>query len=312
MSLYNDIQYKDFLMEILDNGIESGDRTGNGTLSRFGTQHRYNLELGFPLLTTKKMFTKGIIHELIWFLNGDTNIKYLVDNGVNIWNKDAYRAYCEKVEDSQEPNEFGIDFGTPELEELSYEDFIKKIKDNSLSDEFVQEFGDLGEVYGKQWRDFNGMDQIRDVIEQIKSNPNSRRHIVTAWNPPTIKTVALPPCHVLFQFYVREGKLSCQLYQRSADAFLGVPFNIASYAILIHMIAKLTNLEVGEFIHTVGDAHIYNGHMDQVDEQLTRSPMHPPTLTINGNQEDINDFQYEDFVISGYESHPSIKAEMYT
>jgi thymidylate synthase len=294
----NDLEYNSFLTNILDNGIQSEDRTGNGTISRFGTQNRYDLSSGFPLLTTKKMFTKGILHELIWFLKGDTNIKYLVDNGVNIWNKDAYRSYKSKVAGA-----------------VGYEEFIEMIKYNGndlLLNSFIKTYGDLGEVYGKQWRDFNGFDQINDVIEQIKSNPNSRRLIVTAWNPPTIKSVALPPCHVLFQFYVREGKLSCHLYQRSADAFLGVPFNIASYALLIHMIAKITSLGVGEFVHTVGDAHIYNGHVDQVKEQLGREPMSPCNLIIEGDQKTIDDFKYEDFKFIDYVSHGTIKAEMYT
>ena len=304
-------QYQELLTEILENGIDSDDRTGNGTISRFGTQTRYDLSKGFPLLTTKKMFIKGILHELIWFLKGDTNIKYLVDNGVNIWNKDAYRSYREKSNEihklfkQQHPTVF-IDY-RPD----TYDEFIAKIKLGE-NENYITDYGDLGEVYGKQWRYFNGFDQITNVIDQIKSNPNSRRHIISAWNPPTIESVALPPCHVLFQFYVRNGKLSCQLYQRSADTFLGVPFNIASYAFLMHMIAKLCDLQVGEFVHTIGDAHIYNGHLEQVKEQLAREPMDNCELVINGEQTNIDDFKYEDFVIKGYVSHDPIKAEMYT
>ena len=248
------------LQHILNSGYEKGDRTGTGTISTFGYQMRFNLREGFPLLTTKKVFTKGIIHELLWFLQGNTNIKYLTDNGVHIWN------------------------------------------------EWADKNGDLGPVYGSQWRDWNGIDQIGNVIEQIKINPNGRRHIVSAWNPEQVDNMALPPCHTLFQFYVIGDRLSCQLYQRSADAFLGVPFNIASYALLTEMVAQQCNLGVGDFVHTFGDLHIYSNHLDQVNEQLSREPRDLPTLHIARKPDSIDDYRYDDFEILGYDPHPAIKA----
>ena len=280
-------QYHDMLNHILENGYEKGDRTGTGTISVFGYQMRFDLEKGFPLLTTKKIFTKAIIHELLWFLKGDTDIKYLNDNGVHIW------------------------------------------------DEWADENGELGPVYGSQWRNWEGpavaemgpiehknggvevtmsfgpglqIDQIADVIEQIKKNPEGRRHIVTAWNPAEIGSMALPPCHCLFQFYVINGKLSCQLYQRSADAFLGVPFNIASYAMLTQMVAEQCDLELGDFIHTFGDLHIYSNHIDQVNEQLSRDFRPLPVLHLARKPESIDEYVYEDFHILGYDPHPTIKA----
>ena len=257
-------QYLDLCKHVLENGTLKEDRTGTGTISTFGYQMRFDLSEGFPLVTTKKLHLRSIIHELLWFLNGDTNIKYLQDNGVRIWN------------------------------------------------EWADENGELGYVYGHQWRswtDRNGdtIDQITQLIDQIKNNPDSRRLIVSAWNVGDIPSMALPPCHCLFQFYVENGKLSCQLYQRSADSFLGVPFNIASYALLTHMIAQVCDLEVGEFIHTFGDVHIYSNHVEQVKLQLTREPKSLPTLKINPDVKDIFSFKFEDFEILNYEAHPHIK-----
>jgi thymidylate synthase len=253
-------QYHDLLRHILDKGLTKSDRTGTGTISAFGYQMRFDLAQGFPVVTTKKIHLKSIIHELLWFLQGDTNIKYLQDNGVTIWN------------------------------------------------EWADANGDLGPIYSKQWRNFGGVDQIRDVVEEIKRNPDSRRLIVSAWNPCEVKSMALPPCHTIFQFYVQNGKVSCQLYQRSADAFLGVPFNIASYALLTHMVAQVAGLEPGDFVHTFGDLHIYLNHMDQVKEQLSREPRPLPTLKLNPAVKDIFGFKYEDIEVLGYDPHPAIKA----
>ena len=268
-------QYHKLLSHILEKGVLKGDRTGTGTLSTFGYQMRFDLSDGFPLLTTKKLHLKSIIHELLWFIKGETNTKYLKENNVKIW------------------------------------------------DAWSDENGDLGPVYGHQWRNWNsdGVDQISILIDQIKNNPNSRRMIVSAWNPSVLpdtsesfsKNVAngkaaLPPCHAFFQFYVSEGKLSCQLYQRSADTFLGVPFNIASYALFTMMIAQVTNLEVGDFIHTFGDVHLYNNHLEQAKEQLSRDFRSLPTMKINPEITDINDFKYEDFELINYDPHPHIKA----
>lgn len=258
-------QYLDLLREIRDNGVTKTDRTGVGTKSIFGHQMRFNLQDGFPLLTTKKVFLKGIIYELLWFLKGDTNIKFLTDHNVHIW------------------------------------------------DEWADENGDLGYVYGKQWRSWEAtdgrvIDQISQVVDLIKNHPNSRRILVTAWNPAEIDKMALPPCHCLFQFYVADGKLSCQLYQRSADTFLGVPFNIASYALLTMMLAQVCGLEPGEFIHTTGDTHIYLNHLDQVNEQLSREPRPLPKMIINPDVKSIFDFKYEDFKLEGYDPYPVIKA----
>lgn len=257
-------QYLELLEKVSQEGNQKGDRTGTGTISIFGHQMRFDLSEGFPVLTTKKLHLKSIIHELLWFLNGDTNVKYLQDNGVRIWN------------------------------------------------EWADAEGDLGHVYGYQWRSWpkaNGehIDQISQLINDIKTNPNSRRLIVSAWNVADIENMALPPCHALFQFYVANGKLSCQLYQRSADIFLGVPFNIASYALLTMMIAQVCDLELGDFVHTLGDAHIYNNHLEQVDLQLTRKPKKLPQLKINPDVKSIFDFKYEDFSLENYEADPNIK-----
>lgn len=271
-------QYLDLLQHILDNGFQKGDRTGTGTISVFGHQMRFNLNDGFPLLTTKKVHLRSIIHELLWLIKGDTNIKYLHDNKVSIW------------------------------------------------DEWADSNGDLGPIYGAQWRNWNneGIDQIAEVVDSIKNNPNSRRHIVTAWNPSVLPDeksknfaenvangkAALPPCHAFFQFYVADNKLSCQLYQRSADVFLGVPFNIASYSLLTMMIAQVCGLELGDFIHTFGDVHIYNNHIDQVKLQLSRKPRNLPVMKINPEIKSIFDFSYEDFKLENYNPHDAIKADV--
>jgi len=258
-------QYQTLLKHILENGTQKTDRTGTGTLSCFGYQMRFNLQDGFPMVTTKKLHLKSIVHELLWFLKGSTNIAYLKENGVSIWN------------------------------------------------EWANENGDLGPVYGKQWRSWEGVggetiDQITDVINQIKKTPDSRRLIVSAWNVGELPKMALMPCHTLFQFYVADNKLSCQLYQRSADVFLGVPFNIASYALLTMMIAQVCDLELGDFVHSFGDVHLYNNHMNQAELQLTRIPYKLPTMEINPNIKDIFEFKFDDFSLKNYESHPAIKA----
>lgn len=255
-------QYKEILKQVLETGEQKADRTGTGTISKFGGQIRFNLNDGFPLVTTKKVHIKSIIHELLWFLKGDTNIKYLNDNGVKIW------------------------------------------------DAWSNENGDLGLIYGKQWRDFEGVDQINELINTLKVNPSSRRMVVSAWNPHRLPEMALPPCHILFQLYVSNGALSCQMYQRSADMFLGVPFNMASYALLTQMIAQVCDLELGEYIHTFGDMHIYSNHVEQVKEQLSRDCKPLPTMRINPHVKDIFGFEYSDFELVGYESHGVIKGEV--
>ena len=295
-------QYLDLLRTIRDTGHIKGDRTGTGTKSIFGYQMRFNLAEGFPLLTTKKVFTKGIIHELLWFLKGETNIGYLVENGVHIWDNDAYRFYCERC---------GAVGTTP----VEREEFLERAKTREKSPIEGYCYGDLGSVYGAQWRSWGApdgrvIDQIEEVIHTIKSNPNSRRMIVSAWNVADVEGMALPPCHVLFQFYVADGKLSCQLYQRSADTFLGVPFNIASYALLTHIIAQICDLGVGEFIHTLGDTHLYLNHFEQVEEQLAREPRPLPRLRLNPQVRSIADLRFENIEIEGYDPHPTIKAPM--
>lgn len=260
-------QYLDLLQTILDKGTKKHDRTGTGTISYFGYQMRFPLSEGFPLVTTKKVHLKSIIYELLWFLNGDTNVKYLQDNGVRIWN------------------------------------------------EWADENGDLGPVYGYQWRHWRTpqgreVDQIKNLIEGLKKNPDSRRHIVSAWNPADVDDMALPPCHTMFQFYVNDNRLSCQLYQRSGDSFLGVPFNIASYALLTMMVAQVCGFELGDFVHTLGDAHIYLNHLEQVKLQLSREPFPLPQMVINPNVKDIFSFKYEDFEIKNYQCHPTIKGKI--
>ncbi len=293
-------QYLDLLRRIRTEGVTKGDRTGTGTMSIFGHQMRFNLAEGFPLLTTKKVFLKGIIHELLWFLKGDTNIRYLVENGVHIWDNDAYRYYTERC----------AACGTEPLER---EEFLKRAGEESPIAGYS--YGDLNHVYGYQWRswprpDGGSIDQIQQALHLIKENPNSRRILVSAWNVAEVEDMALPPCHVLFQFYVAEGRLSCQLYQRSADTFLGVPFNIASYALLTMMMAHECGLEPGEFIHTLGDTHLYLNHLEQADLQLTREPRPLPRLKLNPQVKSLFDFRYQDFELEGYDPYPAIKGEM--
>ena len=295
-------QYHELLARIMREGVVKGDRTGTGTRSVFGHQMRFDLGEGFPLLTTKRVFLKGIIHELLWFLAGDTNIKYLVDNGVHIWDNDAYRYYGELCQ-------------AQGVEPLSMEEFLAAAQQQTPSPIEGYVYGDLNHVYGYQWRswphpDGGAIDQIRQVIDTIKKNPNSRRMIVSAWNVAEVEDMALPPCHVLFQFYVAEGRLSCQLYQRSCDTFLGVPFNIASYALLTMMIAQECGLQPGEFVHTMGDTHLYLNHMDQVQEQLSRTPRKLPTMHLNPDVKSVFDFRYEDFTLEGYDPYPTINAPM--
>ena len=292
-------QYLDLLDKICREGVVRDDRTGTGTKGIFGYQMRFNLSEGFPLLTTKRVFLKGVIHELLWFLKGDTNIKYLVDNGVHIWDSDAYRYYNELcVKHGVLPVDMDTFLGA-----LGVESPIEGYK-----------FGDLNHVYGYQWRSWpkaNGesIDQIKEVIETIKKNPSSRRMIVSAWNVADVGGMALPPCHTMFQFFVAEGKLSCQLYQRSGDVFLGVPFNIASYALMTMMIAKECGLEAGEFIHTLGDAHLYLNHLDQAAEQLSRDTRALPRMIL-AERDSIFDYTYDDFTLEGYDPHPAIKAPL--
>ena len=294
--------YLDLLRRIIDEGAVKGDRTGTGTKSVFGHQMRFDLSEGFPLLTTKKVFLKGVIHELLWFLAGDTNIGYLVRNGVHIWDNDAYRYYGELCA------ERGI-------KPVSREQFLAEAEQGNASEIEGYRYGDLNHVYGYQWRswprpDGRAIDQISEVVDTIRRNPNSRRMLVSAWNVAEVEQMALPPCHVMFQFYVADGRLSCQLYQRSADTFLGVPFNIASYALLTMMIAQVCGLQPGDFIHTLGDTHLYLNHLDQAAEQLSREPRKLPTMHLNPDVKSIFDFRYEDFTLEGYDPHPAIKAPM--
>lgn len=309
-----DQAYHTLCEEILSTGQSKDDRTKTGTLSKFGHQLRFNLKEGFPLLTTKKVSFKLIATELIWFIRGDTNLRYLLQYNNNIWNEWAFEKYVNS-NDYTGPDM--TNFGHRALEDPKFNDIYQAemslFKQKILNDDdFMQQYGDLGNVYGKQWRNWIGpdgqqIDQLKNLIEGIRENPNSRRHIVSAWNPAEIDTMALPPCHTLFQFYVQDNTLSCQLYQRSADIFLGVPFNIASYSLLTHLIAKECSLEVGEFIHTFGDAHIYSNHVDAIQTQLSRKSYQPPTLKINTDKS-IFDIEYEDLEIINYQSHPMIKA----
>lgn len=299
-------QYLGLLEDIKTNGTIKSDRTGTGTKSVFGRQMRFDLNEGFPAVTTKKLFLRGIIHELLWFLQGNSNIEYLVKNNVHIWDEWPFKAYLQST--NQEVPTVGSDEWNDKLSK-----FIEQIKEDP---KFAKQYGELGPVYGYQWRhwpDGNGgeIDQISEVVETLKNNPDSRRIIVSAWNVADIKEMAkagLPPCHSLFQFYVIDGKLSCQLYQRSADTLLGVPFNIASYALLTMMMAQVTGLKLGEFVHTFGDVHIYLNHLEQVDLQLSREPRPLPTMVINPDVKSIFDFTIDDFTLEGYDPHPAIKA----
>nr|AIA16823.1 thymidylate synthase [uncultured bacterium] len=299
-------QYLDLLQDIKDNGTVKSDRTGTGTKSVFGRQLRYDLSKGFPAVTTKKLYLRTITHELLWFLAGDSNIEYLVKHGVHIWDEWPFKAYLQAT--GQDIPQTGSD---------EWDQKLKTFTDQIKTDhQFAKKYGKLGPVYGHQWRhwpDGKGgeIDQITEVIDTIKNNPDSRRIIVSAWNVADIKEMAkagLPPCHTLFQFYVADGKLSCQLYQRSADTFLGVPFNVASYALLTMMVAQVTGLKPGEFVHTLGDAHIYLNHQEQVDLQLSREPRPLPTLKLNPNIKNIFDFTIDDFTLEDYDSYPPIKA----
>lgn len=283
-------QYLELLNYVLKKGTLKQNRTGTDTISLFGAQTRYNLSDGFPLLTTKKVNFNAIVHELLWFIKGDTNIKYLVDNNVKIWNEWPFESFKHSKDYQGE----------------TMEEFVAKIKSD---DSFAAQFGNLGPVYGKQWRDFNGFDQLVNLVKQIEQNPDSRRLIVSAWNPNDIQKMLLPPCHCFFQFYINNNKLSCQLYQRSADLFLGVPFNIASYSLLIHLIGASCQLEVGEFVHTIGDCHIYVNHIEQVKLQMARTPKSLPRLKLN-KRTSLFDYTFNDIEIEGYNPDPIIKAEV--
>lgn len=288
-------QYHQFLRTIIKNGTQKTDRTGTGTRSIFGYQMRFDLDEGFPLLTTKKVHFKSVLHELLWFIKGETNIRSLVQNGVRIWNEWPYQSFKKSMDYNGE----------------SLNEFVEKIKDDEA---FALKYGELGPVYGKQWRNFEGrektVDQMAQVIEMIKKTPDSRRLIVNAWNPPLIEKMALPPCHMMFQFYVSGKDLSLQLYQRSADAFLGVPFNIASYALLLMMVAQVTGLNPKTFVHTIGDGHIYNDHFEAVETLLNRDHKKLPTIKLNPSIKDLFDFTYEDITLEDYHPHPTIKAKV--
>lgn len=315
MSNHPEKQYLDLLGDILANGwekptfVESTVWTTNERTSVFGRQMRFDLSQGFPLLTTKKVFLKGIIHELLWFLNGDSNVKYLADNNVRIWDDWAYKNYAKAVEKGLESA-------------MTQEEFMDKIRLLDKNDPFVLQYGELGPVYGKQWRkwkatDGREIDQIAWAIEKLKKTPNRNHCVISAWNPEYIyemalpgNSMAIPPCHTLFQFIILDGKLSCQLYQRSADVFLGVPFNIASYALLTMMFAHVLGVEVGEFVHTLGDAHLYANHKDQAREQMSREPRPFPVMKLNPNVKEIDGFTYEDFILEGYDPHPPIKGDI--
>lgn len=322
-------QYLDLLKDVLENGDQKGDRTGTGTISKFGAQMRFDLSKGFPLLTTKKLHIPSIVHELLWFISGDTNSETLMKNGVRIWQEWALKQDEFKCIDllppmrldfaiknnilNMDPVEFKRKYNGDNLEMgMSYLDSVGVPRKQEV---IIRKKGDLGPIYGKQWRrwlarDGRVIDQLGEVIEEIKNNPNSRRLIVSAWNVGELDKMHLPPCHLLFQFYVNDGKLSCQLYQRSVDTFLGLPFNIASYSLLVYMIAQVTGLEVGEFIWTGGDVHIYNNHIEQVKEQLTREPKELCQLKINPNINNIDDFTFDDFEFVNYEAHPHIKGKV--
>ncbi|WP_080874412.1 thymidylate synthase [Oceanobacillus timonensis] len=309
--------YLELCRNILDTGSNRDDRTKTGTYSIFGHQIRFDLQKGFPLLTTKKVPFRLIATELLWFIKGDTNIRYLLEHNNNIWNEWAFEKWVtSSAYTGPDMTNFGIRSQKDAAFKEVYDEQMKLFKEKILHDDaFAEKFGDLGSVYGKQWRDWEtskgeSIDQLKETIEAIKNNPNSRRHIVSAWNPEDIPTMALPPCHTLFQFYVADGKLSCQLYQRSADIFIGVPFNIASYALLTHLVAHECGLEVGEFIHTFGDAHIYSNHVEQVNLQLEREIREMPILKINAPDKSIFDIDITDLEIENYHPHPAIKASI--
>jgi thymidylate synthase len=311
----NEAQYLDLLRLVLEQGVKKEDRTGTGTLSVFGHQMRFDLNEGFPLITTKRVPFRLIASELIWFIQGDTNIRYLLQHNNHIWNEWAFKRWVEsEAYTGPDMTNFGLRSQQDEAFNKLYEQQMSGFKQQVLeNDAFAASYGELGDVYGKQWREWKTssgetIDQLKDVIHTIKHNPDSRRMIVTAWSPEDIPTMALPPCHTMFQFYVADNKLSCQLYQRSADIFLGIPFNIASYALLTHMIAQECGLGVGEFVHTLGDAHIYVNHLDQIHTQLAREARPLPMLKLNQDIQSVFEFGMEDVAIAGYDPHPTIKA----
>lgn len=308
--------YLQLLRDVMQHGVRKDDRTGTGTISTFGYQMRFPLADGFPLLTTKRVPFKLVASELIWFIKGDTNIRYLLKHNNNIWNEWAFKKWVES-EDYAGPDmtNFGLRSQSDEAFAKLYDEQMELFKSRILGDdEFAARYGELGHVYGKQWRAWKTsqgetIDQLRDVIAAVRSNPDSRRLIVSAWNPEDVPSnMALPPCHTMFQFYVSEGKLSCQLYQRSGDIFLGIPFNIASYALLTHLVAHECGLAAGDFVHTLGDAHIYVNHLDQIKEQLTREPRPLPRLKLNPDKRSVFEFELEDIAVEGYHPYPSIKA----
>jgi thymidylate synthase len=296
------IQYLNLLQDILDKGVtEKNERTGTGTVKVFGRQLRFDLSQGYPILTTKKMFIKGIIYELLWFIKGDSNIQYLIKNGVHIWDEWPYQQYLRKN---------GLDKKIPTYSDKWYQEkekFINKIANNNS---FAKKYGDCGPFYGVQWRNFNGVDQLTWVINEIKKNPGSRRLIVNAWNAPLIDKMALPPCHVMYQFQVSKNKLNCMMYQRSVDTFLGLPFNIASYGLLTMIVAQVTGYKPGELIMALGDTHLYLNHIEQTKEQLARKPFELPKMKINPKIKSIFKFKFEDFELVNYKSHPPIKAQI--
>ncbi|SDH12993.1 thymidylate synthase [Planococcus glaciei] len=308
-------QYLDLCQHILHNGAKKEDRTGTGTLSVFGHQMRFDLNEGFPLMTTKKTAFRLIVSELLWFIKGDTNVKTLLEENNHIWDEWAFAQWVESDEyEGPDMADFGRRSQKDPEFAVRYKEQMALFQEKILAEDgFAEKYGDLGPVYGKQWRswaktDGGTIDQLKNVIESIKKNPDSRRHLVTAWNPEFIDDMALPPCHIMFQFYVADGKLSCQLYQRSADVFLGVPFNIASYALLTHLIARECGLQVGDFVLTTGDTHLYSNHIEQVTEQLSREPRKLPTVKINEDVASIFDLELADITIEGYDPHPRIKA----
>lgn len=322
MEKHPEYEYLNLLNHTLENGIRKADRTGTGTISVFGYQMRYDLSKGFPLFTTKRVSFKLIASELLWFIKGDTNIRYLLQQNNHIWDEWAFKQWAESDEYSgPDMTDFGrrclVDEEFNEIYQQELKSFCQRVLED---DEFAEKYGDLGNVYGKQWRnwttsDGESIDQLQDAIDQIKHNPDSRRIIVNAWNPEDVinaggkgSKAALPPCHVMFQFYVADGKLSCMLTQRSGDQFLGIPYNVSSYSLLTYLIAHECGLEVGEFVHSIGDAHIYSNHLQQVKEQLSREPRPFPTLSINSEKTSIFDIEMEDLIIEGYNPHPAIKA----
>ena len=296
------LQYQKLLKDILENGVEEkNERTGTGTIKVYGRMLRFDLSKGFPLLTTKKMFTKGIIHELLWFIKGDSNLRYLVQNNVNIWNEWPFQNYLKK-------NKLNRKYPTySDKWRQKMQEFIEKIKDD---EKFAKKWGDCGLFYGVQWRNFNGVDQLKWVIDQIKTNPANRRLIVNAWNAPLVDKMALPPCHVMYQFQVSKGKLNCMMYQRSVDTFLGLPFNITSYALLTMMVAQVTKLKPGDLIMALADTHLYLNHLDQAKEQIKRKPYPRPQIKINPKIKKIDNFKFEDFKLVNYKHHPPIRAQI--